>query len=73
MILLTDKENKSYGKQKVCCIWKKEFNTDKNDKRTCSKIWGHFCQRNTDLQWLLVFNHYFELWLKYSIKWTLFS
>ena len=50
MILLTDKENRSYGKQKVCCICKKEFNTDKNDERTCSKIWGHFCQRNTDLQ-----------------------
>ena len=32
MILLTDKENKSYEKQKVCYICKKEFNTDKNDK-----------------------------------------
>ena len=32
MIPLTDKENKIYGKQKICCICKKEFRTDKNDK-----------------------------------------
>ena len=32
MIPLTDEENKSYKKQKVCYICKKEFNTDKNDK-----------------------------------------
>ena len=32
MIPLTDGENKSYKKQKVCYICKKEFNTDKNDK-----------------------------------------
>ena len=32
MIPLTDKENKSYEKQKVSNICKKEFNTDKNDK-----------------------------------------
>ena len=32
MISLTDNENKSYGKQKVCYICKKEFSTDKNDK-----------------------------------------
>ena len=32
MILLTDKENKYYEKQKVCYICKKELNTDKNDK-----------------------------------------
>ena len=31
MIPLTDKENKSYEKQKVCYICKKEFNTDEND------------------------------------------
>ena len=32
MIPLTYEENKSYKKQKVCYICKKEFNTDKNDK-----------------------------------------
>ena len=31
MIPLTDKENKSYEKQKVCYISKKEFNTNEND------------------------------------------
>ena len=33
MIPLTDKENESYEKQKVCHICKKEFSTDKNDKK----------------------------------------
>ena len=33
MILLTDKETKSYEKQKVCHICKKEFCTDKNYKK----------------------------------------
>ena len=32
MIPLTDKENVSYEKQKVCYICKKEFSTDENDK-----------------------------------------
>ena len=32
MILLTDKENKFYEKQKVCYICKKEFGMDENDK-----------------------------------------
>ena len=32
MILLTDKENKSYEKQKVCYIFKKEFRNDDDDK-----------------------------------------
>ena len=32
MIPLTDKENKIYEKQKICCICEKEFRTDKNDK-----------------------------------------
>ena len=32
MIPLVYEENKSYKKQKVCYICKKEFNTDKNDK-----------------------------------------
>ena len=31
MIPLADEENKSYEKQKVCYIYKKEFNTDDND------------------------------------------
>ena len=32
MIPLTDEENESYEKEKVCYICKKEFNTDGNDK-----------------------------------------
>ena len=32
IIPLTNKENASYEKQKVCYIGKKEFSTDKNDK-----------------------------------------
>ena len=32
MILLTDRENKSYEKQKLCYICKKEFSTDENAK-----------------------------------------
>ena len=32
MIPLTDKENKSYEKQKVCYKCKKEFSIDENDK-----------------------------------------
>ena len=32
MIPLTDEENESYEKQKVCYICKKEFNTDENNK-----------------------------------------
>ena len=34
MIPLTDKENESYEKQKVCHICQKEFGTNKNDKNT---------------------------------------
>ena len=34
MIPLTGEETKSYEKQKVCLICKKEFSTDKNDKNT---------------------------------------
>ena len=30
---ITDEENKSYEKQKVCFISKKEFSTDTNDKK----------------------------------------
>ena len=32
MIPLTDKENKSYEKKKICYIFKKELSTDENDK-----------------------------------------
>ena len=32
MILLTDKETKSYENQKVCYICKKEFTTEGSDK-----------------------------------------
>ena len=32
MIPLTDKENESYEKQKVCYICKKEFSTDEDDE-----------------------------------------
>ena len=31
MIPITDEENESYAKQKVCYICKKECNTDEND------------------------------------------
>ena len=34
MIPVTDHKTKSYEKQKVCHICKKEFSTDKNDKNT---------------------------------------
>ena len=33
MIPLTDEENKSYKKQKVCHIWKKGFCTDDDNKK----------------------------------------
>ena len=33
MISLTNEENKSYLKQIICYIWKKEFSTDENDKK----------------------------------------
>ena len=33
IIPLIDKENVSYKKQKICHICKKEFSTDKNDKK----------------------------------------
>ena len=37
MILLTDKENKSYEKQKVCYKWKNE-NDNENEKKKKMKI-----------------------------------
>ena len=33
MISLTDKENKSYKKQKVCYICKRSFSTDDDNKK----------------------------------------
>ena len=44
MIPLTDKENKSYEKQNVCYIFKKEFITDENDEnafKLCHKVRDH--------------------------------
>ena len=44
MIPLTDKENKSYEKQNICYIFKKEFITDENDKKAfklCHKVRDH--------------------------------
>ena len=43
MILLTDKENKSYEKQKVCYICKKEFNNDdgNDDYKKYHKVKDH--------------------------------
>ena len=32
MIPLTDGENKSYEKEKVCCVCKKEFCTNENEE-----------------------------------------
>ena len=40
MIPLTDEENKSYKRQKVCQICKKEFSTD-NDKKKYHKVRDH--------------------------------
>ena len=33
MISLRNEENQSYCKQKVCCIFKKEFNANDDDKK----------------------------------------
>ena len=48
VILLTDKENMFYEKQKVCFKCKKEFSTDENDKiklRLYRKVRDHFQHR----------------------------
>ena len=45
MIPLTDKEDQSYEKPKVCYIYKKEFSTDENDKdafKLQDKVRDHF-------------------------------
>ena len=39
MIPLIDKENKSYEKQEVCYIFKKEFSADENNKNAFK--WYH--------------------------------
>ena len=45
MISLTGEKNKSYGKQKVCYISKKEFNTDDENEiafnKKCQKVRDH--------------------------------
>ena len=40
MMPLTDEENKSYKKQKICSILKKEFSTD-NDNKKYHKVRDH--------------------------------
>ena len=47
MIPLTDEENKSFGKQKVCYICKKEFNTDDDgDNKKYHKVsdYSHYTE-----------------------------
>ena len=39
MIPLTDEENKSYEKHKVCYICKNEFSTDDGDNKKVSYLW----------------------------------
>ena len=39
MILLTDEENKSYEKHKVCYICKNEFSADDGDNKKVSYLW----------------------------------
>ena len=41
MIPITNEENKSYKKQKVCYICKKEFSTD-DDNKKYHKVRDHF-------------------------------
>ena len=53
MILLTDKENKFYKKQKVCYICKKGFNTDDDDNKKYQKVRDH-CLTQEDLEELLI-------------------
>ena len=45
MIPLTDEENKSYKKQKVCYMCKKGFGTDDNNKKY--QVRGH-CQHTEE-------------------------
>ena len=56
MIPLTGKENKSYEKQKVCYICKKEFSTDENDKnafKPYQKVGDH-CHYTGNVKELLI-------------------
>ena len=48
MIPLTDEENDSYEKQKVCYICNKEFNIDENDKNEFNTDENNKNQFNTD-------------------------
>ena len=41
MTPLADKENKSYEKQKVCCICKKEFSINDDDSKKYQKVRDH--------------------------------
>ena len=41
MIPLTDEENKSYKKQKVCYIYRKEFSTDDDNNKKYHKVRYH--------------------------------
>ena len=42
MISLTDKENKSYEKQKVCCICTQKISTNyDDDNKKCHKVRDH--------------------------------
>ena len=53
MIPLTDEEDKSYEKQKVCDICKKEFNTDENDRNAFKlyhKVRDH-CHYTRKFRW----------------------
>ena len=56
VVPLTDKENKSYEKQRVCYICKKEISTDENDKNAFKlyhKVIDH-CHCTADLEELLI-------------------
>ena len=60
MISLTDEENKSYEKQKVCHICKEEFCTDKNDKNAFKLYHNvrdhcHFTRKSRGAELLIVF------------------
>ena len=48
MVPLTDEENDSYEKQKVCYIYKKEFDIDENDKNEFNTDENDKNEFNTD-------------------------
>ena len=55
MIPLTDGENKSYEKQKVCYICKKEFCTNEYDFRQYKKVRDHSLLQENLEELLIVF------------------